>query len=94
MRFAIIYRPKDPPTREQMPEVIQGMAGWMEKYGDRVEGIEFFVGGGGFGTIETNDAAELTRLINENPFSIHSEIEIVPLVDPAIAIGIIQEGLS
>jgi hypothetical protein len=94
MRFAIIYRPKDPPSPEQMPQVLQDMAGWMQSYGDRLENVNFFVGGGGFGTIETDDAAELTRLITENPFSVHSEIEIKALVDPATAIGILQESYS
>jgi ketosteroid isomerase-like protein len=46
-----------------------------------VEGVNFFVGGGGFGTIETDDGAELQRLIAEHPFTPYSEIEVRPLVE-------------
>ncbi len=94
MRFAIIYRPKDPPTAEQMPDVINDMAAWMQSYGNRLENVHFFIGGGGFGTIETDDAAEMTKMITENPFTIHSEVEIKALVDPATAIGILQDSYS
>jgi len=94
MRFAIIYRPKESPARKQIGQIVQDMAGWMQTYGDRLENVHFFVGGGGFGTIETDDAAELTKMITENPFTIHSEVEIKPLVDPATAIGILQESYS
>ena len=94
MRFAIIYRPKEPPTREQIPEVIEGMSKWVQKYGGKMESVEFFIGGGGFGVLDIEDAAELTRMITENPFTIHSEIEIKPLIDPATAIAITQEAYS
>jgi hypothetical protein len=94
MRFAIIYRPKDPPSPDQMPEVIKEMTTWMQTYANRLENVNFFVGGGGFGTIETDDAAELTKMITDNPFSIYSEVEIRALVDPAVAIGILQESYS
>ncbi|MDX6623338.1 MAG: hypothetical protein QOE75_1270 [Solirubrobacterales bacterium] len=92
MKFAIIYRPKDPPPPDQMPEMLKGMATWMQTYGNRVEGVNFFVGGGGFGTIETDDAGELTKMISEHPFSIYSEVEVKALVDPAAALGILQEA--
>lgn len=94
MKFAIIYRPKDPPAPEQMPDLLKGMADWMQTYGGRLEGVNFFVGGGGFGTIETDDAAELSKLISEHPFSIYSDVEIKALVDPATALGILQEAYS
>jgi hypothetical protein len=94
MRFAILYRPKDPPPPAQAPELLKEMAGWMQTYGGRLENVNFFVGGGGFGTIETDDAGELMKMISEHPFTIHSEVEIKPLVDPATAIGILQEVYS
>jgi muconolactone delta-isomerase len=94
MRFAIIYRPKNPPPPEQLPDMLQAMGEWMQRHGDRVEGVNFFVGGGGFGTIETDDASELARLVSEHPFTPYAEIEIRPLVDPQTAIGILQEAYS
>lgn len=94
MKFVIIYRPKDPPEPAQMPQLLQGMADWMQTYGGRIQGVEFFVGGGGYGTIETDDASELTKMISEHPFSIYSEVEIRPLVDPATALGILQQAYS
>lgn len=94
MRFAIIYRPKAPPNPEQMPGLLKEMATWMESYGSRLEGVNFFVGGGGFGTIETDDAGELSKMISEHPFSIYSEVEVKALIDPATAMEILQQAYS
>jgi hypothetical protein len=94
MRFAIIYRPKSAVPPDQAPALLKGMADWMQNFGGRLEGVQFFVGGGGFGTIETDDAAEITRMIAEHPFTPYSEIEIKPLVDPATAMSILQEAYS
>jgi hypothetical protein len=94
MRFAIIYRPKFQVPQDKLPEMLKGMGDWMQSHGDRVEGVQFFVGGGGFGTVETDDATELTRLLTEHPFTQYSEIEIKPLVDPQTAMSILQEVYS
>ena len=56
MRFAIIYRPgNNPAPPEQIPALVQAAGDWMERHGDRFEAIEFFVGGGGFGIIDTDE---------------------------------------
>jgi hypothetical protein len=34
------------------------------------------------------------RLIAENPFTPYAEIEVRPLIDPATAIGILQEAYA
>lgn len=92
MRFAIIYRPKTAPPPDQLPGMLQAMGEWMQRHGDRVEGVQFFVGGGGFGTIETNDAEDLARLISEHPFTQYADVEVRPLIDPQTALGILQEA--
>lgn len=94
MKFVIIYRPKHPPDPRQMPDLLKEMGTWMQNHGSRVQGIQFFVGGGGFGTIETDDAAELTKLISEHPFSVYSEVEVKPLVDPATAMGALEQAYA
>ena len=94
MKFAIIYRPKDPIDPARIPEMLKEMGTWMQSHGERMENVTFFVGGGGIGTVETDDAAELTRMISENPFTTSSEVDIKPLVDPATALGILQETYS
>jgi muconolactone delta-isomerase len=94
MRFAIIYRPKNLVPADQLPSMLQAMGDWMQRYGDRVEGVQFFVGGGGFGTIETDDAEELSRLIAEHPFTQYAEVEIRPLIEPQAALGILQAAYS
>jgi muconolactone delta-isomerase len=95
MRFAIIYRPGDiPAPPEQLPDMVQATGDWMQRYEGRVEGVQFFVGGGGFGIIDTDDPDELARLIAEHPFTPYAEIEIRPLIDPARALGILQEAYS
>jgi muconolactone delta-isomerase len=94
MRFVLIYRPKDAIGRESMPEMLAGMGEWMQKHGSRVEDVEFFVGGGGLGYVETDDAEDLARLIADNPFSPYSEIEVRPLVAPERGMAIQQEALG
>ena len=94
MRFAIIYRPELPPPPDALPELLKGMGEWMEAHGGRLEGVQFFVGGGGFGTIETDDAEELTRLISEHPFTPYADVEIKPCVDPATAMSVMREAYA
>jgi hypothetical protein len=77
-----------------MPGLLNEMGAWMQTFGNRIQGVQFFVGGGGFGTIETDDAAELTKLISEHPFSVYSEVEVKPLVDPATAMGALEQAYA
>ncbi|MGA8746317.1 MAG: DUF3303 family protein [Solirubrobacterales bacterium] len=86
MKFLITYRPKHPAPADQVPELLKGMGEWMQKNASRIEGTQFFVGGGGFGTIETDDAGELSRLVAEHPFTPYADVQIEPLVDPQSAI--------
>ncbi len=62
------------------------MGQWVEKYGERFSTLEFFVGGGGFGVIDVDDSIELQRMTAENPFTLFSEVEIRPVVEPGAAI--------
>lgn len=94
MRFAVIYRPKHPAPTEQLPELLKGMGEWMQNYGSRVEGIHFFIDGGGFGTIETDDPGEISRLIAEHPFTQYSDVEVKPLIDPQAAMAVLVEAYS
>jgi muconolactone delta-isomerase len=91
MRVAIIYRPKNPPPPEAMPDLMGRMAAWLEKYGGRMTTLEFFTAGGGFGVIDMDDSAELHRMIAEHPFTPFSDVEIRPVVDPATAMGNLRE---
>ncbi len=94
MRFAIIYTPKHPVPPAELPELLNGMAAWMQNHQSRLEGVQFFVGGGGFGTAEVDDAADLSRMLAEHPFTQYSEVAIKPLVDPATAMSILQEAYA
>jgi muconolactone delta-isomerase len=95
MRFAIIYRPgNNPAPPEQIPDMVQAMGDWMQRHGERLETTEFFVGGGGFGIIDTDDPDVVQRLITENPFTPYAEIELRPLIDPQTALGILGEAYS
>jgi hypothetical protein len=92
VRVAIIYRPKSPPPQEALPALMQGMAGWVEKYSKRISPLEFFVGGGGFGVIDVDDSAELHRIIAEHPFTPYADVEIRPVLSPAEAMANLREA--
>jgi muconolactone delta-isomerase len=94
MRFAIIYRPKHPAPQDQLPDLLKGMGEWMQKHGGRIEGTQFFVDGGGYGTIDTDDVGELSRLISEHPFTPYSDVEIKPVIDPEAAMAVLMEVYS
>jgi len=94
VRFAIIYRPKNPPPPEAMPQMFQRLEGWMGRYRDRMQVFEFFVGGGGIGVIDVDDTTELQRMIAEHPFTPFAEVEIRPTVDPDTALRTLKEAYS
>ena len=77
-----------------MPQLMQGMSAWLEEHGSRFSTIEFFVGGGGFGVLEVGDSAELQRVIAAHPFTLFSEIEIRPVVEPTQAMQVLQEAFA
>jgi uncharacterized protein DUF3303 len=94
MRFAVIYRPKHPAPPELLPELLKGMGAWMQNNAGRVENVQFFIDGGGFGTIETDDPSEISRILAEHPFTQYSDVEVKPLIDPASAMSVLVEAYS
>ena len=94
MRFAVIYRPKHPPPPELLPELLKNMGQWMQDNADRVGDVQFFIDGGGIGTIETDDPAEISRIIAAHPFTAYSDVEVKPLIDPATAMAVLVEAYS
>jgi muconolactone delta-isomerase len=94
MRFLVTYRPKYPAPPDGLSDLLKEMEEWIRKHGSRVEGIQFFVDGGGFGTIETDDPTELQRLITEHPFTQYSDVDVQPLIDPASAMAVLVEAYS
>jgi Domain of unknown function (DUF3303) len=91
MRVAVIYRPRNTPPVELMPQLMQGMAEWVDRHEDGMEATYFFVGGGGFGVLDIDDSAQLQRMVAEHPFTPFSDVEIHPVVDPATALKTLQE---
>ena len=94
MRVAIIYRPKSPPPPEALPALLQGMGAWVEKYGNRISPLEFFVGGGGYGVIDVDDSAELHRILAEHPFTPYADVEIRPVLSAAAAMENLREAAA
>ena len=94
MRVAIIYRPKSPPPSEALPQLMQGMGAWLEKYSGRMSTLEFFIGGGGFGVIDIDDSAELHRIVAEHPFTPFADVEIRPVVEPQAAMANLREAFA
>lgn len=94
MRVAIIYRPRDAAPPEAVPMMLDAMGQRVRKYRARLSTLEFFVGGGGFGVIDTDDSAELQRIAAENPFTPFSDVEVKPVVEPGAALTIMGEVLA
>jgi len=94
MRVAIIYRPKSPAPLEAIPALMQAMAAWVEKYGNRISPLEFFAAGGGYGVIDVDDSAELHRILAEHPFTPYADVEIRPVLSPAAAMENLREAFA
>jgi len=94
MRVAVIYRPRDPAPPDAIPMLMAGMSAWLERYGTRFETIEFFAGGGGFGVIDIQDSAELHRIMAEHPFTALSDVEVRPVVEPAVAMANLRAAFA
>jgi hypothetical protein len=50
-----------------------------------MEVFEFFLGGGGFGIFEVDDAEELHRIMLQNPIFFVSDTDVTPIVDGDVA---------
>jgi len=86
MRFAVIVRPKHQLRPEEMPMVHQAFSAWREQYRDRMDVFEFFLGGGGFGIVDVDDAEELNRMLLRNPVVFIGETEVLPILDGDVAL--------
>ncbi|HEV2753981.1 MAG TPA: DUF3303 family protein [Solirubrobacteraceae bacterium] len=91
MRVAVIYRPRQAPPPDQLPAMFQGLAEWVQRYRGRMESLNFFVGGGGFGVLDMDDSAELHRMLAEHPFTPFADVEVRPVVDAETALTVLQE---
>jgi hypothetical protein len=91
MRVVLIYRPRNAAPPELVPQLFQQMRDWVTRYESRTETIGFFVTGGGFAVLDSEDAAELQRITAENPFTPFADVEVHPVVDPETALRTFQE---
>lgn len=83
MRFVFISRPKNLFPREELPGLLEQLAGWRERHRDKMEVFEFFNGGGGgFGILDVADEAELYQIVLEFPFSPPiADVEVRPIMN-------------
>ena len=93
MKLAVIYRPRQTPPFEAVPEMLDGVAQWIEKYGDRFEALYFFAGGGGIGIGDVDDAAEFQQMTAEHPFTVYSDVEVHPAIDAETSLKTLKEAL-
>lgn len=94
MKMAVIYRPRTTAPFETIPEMFEGVAAWIEKYGDRFETLYFFAGGGGMGVADVADSAEMQRMTAEHPFTIYSDVEFHPAIDAETSLQTLKEALA
>ncbi len=85
MRVAIIYRPKHPAPFEALPMLMEGLGQWVETYSKRCSTLEFFAVGGGLVIADLDASADVQRIVAENPFTAFMDVEILPVLEPAVA---------
>jgi hypothetical protein len=94
MRVMVLVQPRYFVPPDQFPQLMQGFVDWRERYRDRMEVFEFFVGGGGFGVINVPDEATLNQMFIEYPFSPFSSMEFRPILDGDAALRQWQSALQ
>lgn len=94
MRVAVIYRPRAAAPMEALPMLMGGLSQWVETYSKRFSTLEFFVVGGGLALVDVDDSAELHKMVAENPFSQYMDVEIMPVVDPDIAMSTFRDAAA
>ena len=85
MRVAIIYRPRSAAPVEAFPMLMEALGQWVETYAKRFSTLEFFAIGGGLALADIDDSTELHRIVAENPFTPYMDVEIMPVVEPQVA---------
>ena len=86
MRALVIAQVRFPVPMELQPEIVERFIEWREKYREKMEAFEFFIGNGGFAIANVTDEVELNQIMTEYPLQLWSEIEVKPLVDGDIAL--------
>jgi len=96
MRFIVISRPKNVFPREQLPQMLEQLAQWRERYRSKMEVFEFFNGGGGgFGIVDVSDEAELYQMVSEFPFAPPiSDVEVRPIINGDKALVQIRQTIA
>lgn len=74
MKALVIGRPKFQVPPDMAPMVTQGAIDWYDRYKDRFIEFGTFMGGGGFGVVEVDDAETLSKMISEMPFIPFSDV--------------------
>lgn len=94
MRILVLVEPRFPIPPEMMPGLLQGFAGWRERYRSEMEAFEFFVGGGGYGIINVADEVRLNQIMLEFPFTTFSRIDCRPTVNGDTALRMLTEAVQ
>ena len=74
--------------------ILEGALEWYERYKDRFTEFGTFMGGGGFGVVEVENAAELNKMITEMPFSPFSEFTAELYVEGDLGMRQFQEAIQ
>jgi hypothetical protein len=74
--------------------MFRAMGEWVQRYQDKAESINFFVGGGGMGVFDVADEAELYRMAAEHPFTPFADVEFRPVVDADTALRTLQDAFA
>jgi hypothetical protein len=94
MKALVIGRPKFQVPPDMAPMITQGALEWYERYKDRFEIFGTFLGGGGFGVVEVDDAEMLNQMIVEMPFATFSDITTELFVEGDKGFHQFQEAMS
>jgi hypothetical protein len=74
--------------------MMEALGRWVETYSKRASTIEFFAMGGGLVLADLDDSRELHRLVAENPFTGFMDVEVIPIIQPTVAMDIWREAVA
>ena len=80
MHVLVVATPKHAIPPAELPGLVDGASDWYERHKGAISAFGLFPGGGGFGIVDVDDAAQLNQMMLEMPFAPFSDHDIRPFV--------------
>jgi muconolactone delta-isomerase len=94
MRFLVTSTPRQAPTPDQVPALLEAERAWRERHAGRLHAYGWFAEGGGYGVADVDDLETIHRMACEHPLAPFSETTIRPVLGADVASATVLDVLA